>query len=465
MQLPADFVAQINAELRVGSLEETLTVTGDAPLVDVQSTARSQVLSRDVLDAIPTGRSFQSVGQLVVGVQLSRPDVGGSQAMQQTYFSVHGMTSRNTTVQVDGMMMNSTRGDNQVNPYFNDAMSQEISYETTGAGADVSAGGVRINMIPREGGNRFSGALFSAWSDGAWQADNLTQHLKDEGLSAVGKIDKIYDFNFSIGGPVHVRTSCGSSRRRASGVSTPRSRTCSTRRQGKCRIRWPTRSARRDDPACEQGLDDQQITSAHAASDVADELEEQAWACTTTACTRAAATTCWRALIPATASFIWRSPVYYTTQIKWTSTLSSKLLLEAGYGSNVNVTVQSLQDGVEQPRGTAAWYAARGPARSRSGDVVGVPEQHSDVRADQVLPDERALLCDRIAQHQGRRSVSGRAGSRRGRTRWPTSSRITARVVPDSVVIRNTPFRYRDTMNRDLGPVPAGLLDVQAADA
>ena len=62
IQLPADFVASINADLRVGSLEETLTVTGDAPLVDVQTTGRSQVLTRDVLDAIPTGRSFQSVG-------------------------------------------------------------------------------------------------------------------------------------------------------------------------------------------------------------------------------------------------------------------------------------------------------------------------------------------------------------------------------------------------------------------
>ena len=202
VELPANFIAAINVEMRVGSLEETLTITGDSPLVDVQSTARAQVLSRDVLDAIPTGRSFQSVGQLVVGVALSRPDVGGSQGMQQTYFAVHGLAARNTTVQVDGMMMNSTRGDNQVNPYFNDAMSQEISYETTGAGADVSAGGVRINMIPREGGNRYSGAFFSAWSDGGWQANNLTPRLKAQGLSAVGKIDKIYDVNISVGGPV-----------------------------------------------------------------------------------------------------------------------------------------------------------------------------------------------------------------------------------------------------------------------
>ena len=202
INLPADFVASLNIDMKVGALEETLTVRGDTPLVDVQSTARSQVISRDVLDAIPTGRSFQSVGQLVVGVQLSRPDVGGSQGMQQTYFSVHGLSARNTTVQVDGMMMNSTRSDNQVNPYFNDAMSQEISYETTGAGADVSAGGVRINMIPREGGNKFSGATFVAYSDGQWQANNLTQRLKDQGLSSVGKIDRIYDVNFSIGGPV-----------------------------------------------------------------------------------------------------------------------------------------------------------------------------------------------------------------------------------------------------------------------
>lgn len=116
IQLPADFVATINTEMRLGALEETVTVTGGAPLVDVQSTGRSQVLTRDVLDALPTGRSFQSVGQLVVGVQLSRPDVGGSQAMQQTYFAVHGMATRNTTVQVDGMMMNSIRGDGSVNP-------------------------------------------------------------------------------------------------------------------------------------------------------------------------------------------------------------------------------------------------------------------------------------------------------------------------------------------------------------
>jgi hypothetical protein len=123
IDLPADFIAPINMEMRVGSLEETLTVTGAAPVVDVQSTARTQVLPRDVLDAIPTGRSFQSISQLVVGVTLNTPDVGGTAGMQQSYMSAHGMSSANNTVQVDGMNMNSTRGDNQVQAYYNDAMS------------------------------------------------------------------------------------------------------------------------------------------------------------------------------------------------------------------------------------------------------------------------------------------------------------------------------------------------------
>ena len=81
----------VNTELKVGSLEETLTVTGASPTVDVQSTTKSQVLYREALDAMPTGRTIQGMGQLITGVSLNIPDVGGSRAMQQTYMSAHGI--------------------------------------------------------------------------------------------------------------------------------------------------------------------------------------------------------------------------------------------------------------------------------------------------------------------------------------------------------------------------------------
>ena len=83
-------MATVNAECKVGALEESVTVSGPSPVVDVQSNTKTQVLSRDVLDSVPSAKTIQSLGQLVVGVTLSSPDVGGSRAMQQTYFAVHG---------------------------------------------------------------------------------------------------------------------------------------------------------------------------------------------------------------------------------------------------------------------------------------------------------------------------------------------------------------------------------------
>src|SRR5438552_568637 len=101
ISLESNFTMTVNGELKVGSLEETLTVTGDAPVVDVQSTTKSQVLNRETLDSIPTGRTIQGMGQLIIGVNLNQPDIGGSKAMQQTYMSAHGAGSSQTTVQVD----------------------------------------------------------------------------------------------------------------------------------------------------------------------------------------------------------------------------------------------------------------------------------------------------------------------------------------------------------------------------
>jgi hypothetical protein len=96
VELAANFTATINIELSVGALQESITVSGASPVVDVQSNVKQQVLSRDVLDAVPTAKTIQGLGQLVVGVTLNSPDVGGSRAMQQIRFSATscGSTAR-----------------------------------------------------------------------------------------------------------------------------------------------------------------------------------------------------------------------------------------------------------------------------------------------------------------------------------------------------------------------------------
>src|ERR671910_2816739 len=189
LELPANFTMTINADLRVGALEESITVTGDAPIVDVQSTQRTHVLNRDLLDALPTARNYSGLAALMPGVRMSNTDVGGNQQMEQIYMTVHGSRQTDTTVQVDGLQMNSLMSDGQVQAYFSDAANAEVTYQTSGVGAEVSGGGLRINMIPKEGGNRVSGSMFAGGTHRSWQGDNVTDELRARGLDSGDTVD------------------------------------------------------------------------------------------------------------------------------------------------------------------------------------------------------------------------------------------------------------------------------------
>ncbi len=121
--------------------------------------------------------------------------------MQQSPLAFHGNT--NSVQQVDGIRYNNMEGAGQYSGmYWNDGMIQEIQYTTSGDSAETQAGGVRINMIPKEGGNAFRGTVFGNFTYDKWHSNNLDQRLIDRGLQSVGKIQEIWDFNPSIGGPI-----------------------------------------------------------------------------------------------------------------------------------------------------------------------------------------------------------------------------------------------------------------------
>src|SRR4030095_9765200 len=114
IELQSNFTATIDVQLSVGTLQESVTVSGASPVVDVQSNVRQQVLTREVLDAVPTAKTIQGLGQLVLGVTLNSPDVGGSRAMQQTYFAIRGTGGAQSVVLVDGLVTNGLMGDGAV---------------------------------------------------------------------------------------------------------------------------------------------------------------------------------------------------------------------------------------------------------------------------------------------------------------------------------------------------------------
>ncbi len=203
IRLPASFTASVNAELAVGQLEESITVTGASPLVDVRGSVSQSVMSRERLDTIPTGKDPFAVGQLIAGVTTSTPDVGGTQVMQQPTLQVHGSSNNDNVFMVDGVQIQHIGfGGNQTGFYFNDGLMDEISYQTSSLPAEAPVGGVQINMIPRDGGNDFRGGVFATGGNDSMQANNLTPDLQDLGFKIQNRVQSVYDVNLTLGGPV-----------------------------------------------------------------------------------------------------------------------------------------------------------------------------------------------------------------------------------------------------------------------
>jgi hypothetical protein len=203
IRLPASFVATVSVELSVGQLEESITVTGEAPLVDVRSSVSQAVMNRETLDTIPTGKDPFAVGQLIAGVTTSTPDVGGTQIMQQPTLQVHGSSNNDNVFMVDSVQIQHIGfGGNQTGFYFNDGLMDEISYQTSSLPAEAPVGGVQINMIPRDGGNQFHGSLFATGANSSMQSNNLDDDLVALGFRAQNRVDTVYDLNATLGGPV-----------------------------------------------------------------------------------------------------------------------------------------------------------------------------------------------------------------------------------------------------------------------
>lgn len=203
IELPTAFTATLNVELKVGAVEESVTVTGASPVVDTRGSVGQSVMARAVLESLPTGRQVFAVGELIPGVTTAAPDVGGSQGMQQPVLQVHGSNTRDMVYQQDGMEIAGNFGNgNQTTFYYNEGAHEEISYQTSMLPAEVNLGGVRINMIPAQGGNSFHGTLLATGSNSSLASSNNSAELMAVGLKAPNALQSVYDLNSSVGGPI-----------------------------------------------------------------------------------------------------------------------------------------------------------------------------------------------------------------------------------------------------------------------
>src|SRR5712691_1023391 len=389
IDLPSNFTATVNGELNVGAMEETVTVSGLSPVVDVQNAQRTTVLTRALLDAVPVPRMYQAEGALAVGTKVSDQNVGGARSAVNPRLTAHMSVTKDTTIDVDGMKMNT--------------------------------------LV--EGGNTFSGATYFGYTDGSFQFDNLTDDLVRRGLQTPDAVSKIFDANASIGGPIRPDKlwffgsyrNVGNDNIVANSFYPDGSPGIYDQRVKNYTLRLTWQVSPRNKITAYDDYQTKYVGHLYtSSSDVA------------------------------TASRSRPPVIKYTDAVKWTSTVSNKFVFDAGFGTSVNSYTEKYQPGVLKEPFTPAWFATAGRqdiTRSTT-TTASTPEtgtynfRYMVISSMQYVTGSHAVKAG-LQWHIGQTWNTADANAdlvQRYRD-----------GVPDSVIVYNTPTRLYALMGADLG--------------
>ena len=156
--------------------QETVTVTGATPVVDLENTRQQRTVPNTVLDAIPSSQTVLGIATLIPGVVNNVSDVGGTNTSSNQQITIDGGRTTDYKTTIDGFGIgNSYNYVSALQPNF--AGTQEITVDVGGSSAEQSAGGIVVNVVPKDGGNRFSGGVLGSWANNNLQADNLTSRV------------------------------------------------------------------------------------------------------------------------------------------------------------------------------------------------------------------------------------------------------------------------------------------------
>jgi hypothetical protein len=208
IRISAAFVATVNAKLEVGSVTESITVTGESPTVDTRSNLQQTVMTQEILEGVPSGRDPWSVAKIIPGVQVSTYDVGGTQSFQQSNLSAHGSSTNDVSFNIDGATVNwPGNGGGATMIYYDQGMFEEVNYMTSAIPAEIMAGGVSINMVTKDAGNKWRGNLRYNYTNGCLTPQNPTPGCLESdnlsgapGLALGNPTQSGYDLNFAGGG-------------------------------------------------------------------------------------------------------------------------------------------------------------------------------------------------------------------------------------------------------------------------
>jgi hypothetical protein len=198
-------VTTADATLRIGAVAETITVTAESPVVDTSTTRKEVVLDHDIVQGLPSSRQYFTLARLAPGTVGGGSDVGGSSGIADVgqSLTVHGSKNVDQRIMLNGVSIMTLQAGGNIGGQQPDAGSAaEIAVDTSSLSAEQATGGVRINFIPKDGGNTFGNSTFFTFANQSMQGNNYTDALKAAGLATPTQIDSNYDLNESIGGPI-----------------------------------------------------------------------------------------------------------------------------------------------------------------------------------------------------------------------------------------------------------------------
>jgi hypothetical protein len=205
VQVSAGFTASIDGELRVGAIEETVTVTGESPIVDIQSAAQTRSVTSEAFKELPSGGSWIQLAALVPAIRASNVDVGGVLGDQTgAQVSAHGSRDGDGVSMIDGLRIgNMYLSSNLTNMSLSPLLFDQVDIQLSGQLGETGTNGVIMNAIPRAGGNTFSGSALVNGSAPSLQGSNVTDRLQARGLAGASTtLKKLYDINGAVGGPI-----------------------------------------------------------------------------------------------------------------------------------------------------------------------------------------------------------------------------------------------------------------------
>lgn len=204
IELTTGFTATVNAEMRVGTLEETITVTSAAPLVDVQNVLQQQNLNREVRNALPLPSNSGAYVTLIPGAtqtSAANRDVGGTKSENAQAFTIRGSRANDFQQRRDGMFFGTMIAAGNNMSAVNTTALEEVTVSTGGT-AEAETGGAQINIVPRDGGNVTRFSLLANYGSSDLQANNLDDELRRRGATTPTSIRKLYEVAGGIGGPL-----------------------------------------------------------------------------------------------------------------------------------------------------------------------------------------------------------------------------------------------------------------------